>query len=91
LWTQTGDGTINEAAAVLSLHWPAQEGAGRLSRAAQEGGGGEIGVSLVEKTPERGTVWRWADEDGQVGVHSSEQRRCLWFGCAASNKQLCAV
>jgi hypothetical protein len=76
---------------VLSLRWPAQEGAGRLSRAAQEGDGGEIGVSLGEKTPERGTVQRWAGEDGRVGVHSSKQWRCLWFGCAASSKQLRAV
>jgi hypothetical protein len=45
-------------------------------------------VRLVEKTPERGTVQRWAGEDGRVGVHNSKQWRCLWFGCAASSKQL---
>jgi hypothetical protein len=57
--TRANDDTISKAAAVLSLRWLAQEGAGRLSRAAQEGGGGEEGVSLVEKTPESVTERRW--------------------------------
>jgi hypothetical protein len=49
---------VGKAAAMLSLRWPAQEGAGRLPRAAQEGGGREEGVSLVEKTPKSVTERR---------------------------------
>jgi hypothetical protein len=53
LWTQAGDGAVNEAAVVLSLHWLAREGAGRrLSRATQEGGAGKRGELGQENSGE---------------------------------------
>jgi hypothetical protein len=59
LAAQANDDTVSEVVAVLSLHWLAREGAGRLSRAAHEGGNREEGVNLVEKTPKSVTERRW--------------------------------